>query len=279
MRSSGTIDSVRRLGVHDHLCWAYDDPADFRQATLEYLCEGLSIGQRILYVGSESAEQLRSHLAGIDGIDDLIDRGVAGVATIDDAYRRSAAGLTDQVAACAAATEAALAEGHTGLRVAAEGTALVRTASQREAFARYEHMVDRYTVDNPFSALCGYHAGELGPTALAEIACVHPLVRGEVAPFRLFAAPHAAAALAGEIDVTSVDLFRRTLGRTLLGERGERLVVDAADLSFVDHRGLLALDEHAREHAIAVVLQGAGPATARVADVLELGTVQVETPA
>ncbi|MEV8510062.1 MEDS domain-containing protein [Actinoplanes sp. NPDC051475] len=120
---------------YGHVCLAYDDPATFRTAARDFLAEGAAAGERVWYLASEPPH-------GWEFRPDLIRLGehYPEGAVIDPAR-----GLE----AYAAATCQALADGYAGLRVAAEVTPLVRTPAQLDAFARYEHVVDRYMRTHP----------------------------------------------------------------------------------------------------------------------------------
>lgn len=78
----------------------------------------------------------------------------------------------------------------------------------------------------PFSALCAHDRVGLGAAAVTQLACLHPAVTEGVAPFRLFATPDATAALAGELELFGVALFRGVVRRAGLtpaeGELGLR---------------------------------------------------------
>lgn len=60
MRTAGVVDSARGLLPHGHLCWAYQDRAEFQVRALEYMTDGIALGQWIEYVGSGSGEALRT---------------------------------------------------------------------------------------------------------------------------------------------------------------------------------------------------------------------------
>jgi hypothetical protein len=174
----------------------------------------------------------------------------------------------------AAACAAALADGFTGFRAAADCTALVRTPEQFEAFARYEHQIDRLMTTLPLSGLCGYRRAELDEDVLAQLACLHP--GGDPAPFRVHAAPDADMAVSGELDVTTVDLFATTLDRTDVPHASAELVVDATALTFTDHRNLLVLEHLAHRHDRSVVLRTGRRWPERLVAALELTRVRVE---
>jgi anti-anti-sigma factor len=185
---------------------------------------------------------------------------------------------TAQLQAYAAATEDAVASGFAGFRVAAEVTALVRTPEQLDAFARYEHLVERYMLGHPFTAMCGYDRVELGSSRVAQLACLHPQVHpASATPFRLHATPGATAALAGEIDMTDRELLIEALDRAEVWSAGTgEVVLDARELTFIDHQSLRLLAEEAERRGAAVVLRTRLRTAARLVELLGLHRLRVE---
>ncbi|MGH3996936.1 MAG: MEDS domain-containing protein, partial [Pseudonocardiaceae bacterium] len=283
----GVIEAVRGLGAHDHVCWAYDGHGEFRSRAVEFLADGLAQGQRLCYVASGDEAALWDDLWGDDhrgndlwGLgrwDEARRSGAIQVQSLEATYRRGAViEPVGQMQAYAAATEEALAAGFNGLRVAADVTPLVRTPEQLDAFAHYEHVVDRYSTSWPFSVMCAYVRAELGEETIAQVACMHPNANQGATPFWLHTSTHAAAALGGELDLASRCLFPLALDRAELRPTGGELVIDAQGLSFIDHRSLLALAEHARRRAATAVLRTSLPTVARIIKILDLKDVQVE---
>lgn len=156
-----------------------------------------------------------------------------------------------------------------------DATAVVRTPEQRAAFARFEYLIDRQMSIRPVTALCAYDVRELGSAAVAEMACLHPLASAGSTSFRLYADQSVAFALAGEIDLSCVELFGTTLGRTVPLSSGSELVVDGRGLEFIGPCGLLALDELGRREGVTVVLRTGLRSAARVVEVLDLTEVRV----
>jgi anti-anti-sigma regulatory factor len=152
----------------------------------------------------------------------------------------------------------------------------VQRPEQLEAFARYEHLVDRYMTVSPFSALCGYNRGDLGPDRVAQMACLHPVVNEGAAPFRLHASDRAAVALGGELDLSTVELFPLALERAQVRPTGGEIVVDAAGLTFVDHGNLVALDRYAQRSGATAVLRTRLHSAARIVEICRLTGVRVE---
>jgi len=246
---------------HDHVCLDYAGPAAFEAAAYDFLAAGRAAGEQVWLVAGWSPRDWDFEPV---------------VVPVSDHYPEGAAiEPAAGVAAYARATERAIAEGYTGLRVAADATPLVRTPVQLDAFARYEIQVDRYMRDHPFTAMCGYDRARLPDGTVEQLACLHP-VSG--APFRLIAAPpgRGDAALAGEVDETTRPLFLQALRRAELRPAGGELVLDAGELGFIDHNTLLHLDAHARELGATAVLRTRLSAAARLASLLELTALRVE---
>jgi hypothetical protein len=269
---------------HGHLCWGYWDRADFLARGIEFMLDGIRGGQRVEYVGSGSVEQLRDELLRVDGAGAALDPNAVRYASVRDFYRFSGhSGVVDPAASVAArisAAEEALAAGYTGSRAVVDATAVARTPQQREAFARLEHLIDRRMSAEPISGLCAYDLGELGRQAVAEMACLHPATSEGVAAFRLHADQGADLALAGEVDISCLDLFATTLARILpLSCVGRELAVDGRGLEFINHRGLLAIDRHAVANDRDLVLRSRSSVLVEVAGLLPLQAVRVEQAA
>jgi hypothetical protein len=248
---------------YGHVCLAYDTRDDLASHARDFLGAGAAAGERVVFIaGTPPAGPFPFP-----------------VATLGDTYRDGdVIDPVRQVAAYTAATEEAIAAGFTGLRVVADATPLVRTPAQLDAFARYEYRVDRYMRDHPFAAMCAYHRAELGADVVAQLACLHAESNAAV-PFRLHACPPAdgCASLAGELDLSAEELLTATLERADLTPAGDEVVLEAHGLTFADHRSLVRLSEYADDHDTTVVLRGAAPATGRLAALLDLPRLRVET--
>lgn len=93
------------------------------------------------------------------------------------------------------------------------------------------------------------------------------------APFlvagRLYADQAVDLALAGEIDITGLELFATALSRVLpLSSPGSELVVDGRALEFINYRGLLAMDCHAAANDRHVTLRSNSSVLVDVAGLL-----------
>lgn len=267
---------ARGLGPHDHVCWSYDDPAEFRSRVREFLAEGLALGHRVCYAGTGPVSRLAEDLDGIVDRDAARRRGDLRVASLDDLG--SVADPRAWLRTYARATEAALADGYRGLRIAADVTGLRRSPGRIDSLARFEHLADSYMVVQPLSALCGYDRRQVDPSALSLLSALHPTANENRAGFRLHASARGGccATLGGELDLASVDLFPDALRHADPVPVRGRLVLDAATLDFIDHRNLITLAKHGRRRAAAVVLRAPRPGPASVVEVLKLEDIRVE---
>ena len=280
VRLCGVTETARGFGPHDHLCWACDEPREFQSRALEFLADGLTQGQRVLYLADRDTAALRDELRDLDQTNGGRRRDAVQIESLGD--RHAIGSVVDpigEVRGFAAVTKDALAAGFTGRRVAADATPRVRTPEQLDAWACCEHLIDRCMMALPFSALCAYNRDELGAETIAQIACLHPTVNSGAASFRLYSAPGAAAALSGELDITTLDLFATALRRADLRPTDGELVIDATYLDFIDHRSLLVLAAHARRcDATAVLRTGFANIAARMVEILQIKDVRVGVP-
>lgn len=247
MRRHGSVPTASGLGLHGHGCWTYSDDAEFTGGVLDFLADGLELGQRLLYVGAGGVVKLRRELRDLPGLEDLLGDGTLRIMPLEAIYEMGRPiDAMAQLTMYAAATETALADGFTGLRVAADVTPLVTDRALWPEHTRWETIADRYMAKNPMAALCCYDRRELPDEILADLSCVHRSCNApaQVAPFRLYAGRDGLS-LAGEVDCFSADSLRRLL-RLASPPRGD-LILELDELEFIDHHGLLALADHARE--------------------------------
>lgn len=272
MRGHGCIDAASGLGTDAHACWAFDQDDEFTKASLEYLTDGLRAGQRLAYVGDETVAEQRERLAPLGDVGAMIDTGALQLFELTDLYAVGEPVDADtQLATYIAATDAALADGYTGLRVAAQVTDLVSEPHTRDAHVRWESIADRFGSTYPLSALCGYRRSAVPEPLLADLAAVHPATNlpVETVPFHLYA-ESGDLALAGEVDLFSAEDLDRVL--ELACHSGDRISLDLGRLDFIDHRGFEILITHVRRLAAAgeCSVQNRPLVVERLCDLLEL---------
>ncbi|TVT17286.1 MEDS domain-containing protein [Amycolatopsis acidiphila] len=277
MRISGVTRAADGFGPHDHVCWAYDEGADFRGRAAEFLADGVAQGLRTSLIAPGDPEQLRAGLRRSGVLADALRDGSLTVQSVEGVY--GAEDVVDpetQAGVYAAATGAALADGFRGYRIVAEATALVRTPEQLAQFTRYEHRVDRLMAERPFSAMCAYHRPSLGAEAVALLASLHPASSPGTSPFRLHTASDGTLTLSGELDHLTARTFPLALERAEPAGQSGELVIDGTGLEFVDHRNLYALADLAAREELTVVLRTAWPGARRLVELLGIEGVTVE---
>jgi len=264
----GCIDAASGLGADGHACWGFDHPDEFVDASLEYLTDGLRHGQRLAYIGSEPVAEQRERLDPLGDVGRMVDTGALLLFELSDLYRiGEPVDAEAQIAAYSAAADAALADGYTGLRVAAQATDLVAEPQTWDAHVRWESAADRVLSPKSLSAFCGYQRSSLPSQLLADLAAIHPAandVAGSV-PFHLFG-EDGGLALTGEIDFFSSESFDRALGFAC-GADGP-VSLDLGELGFIDHYGLEALAAHTSRGNCTV--HNAPPIVDRLRDLLAL---------
>jgi anti-anti-sigma regulatory factor len=276
VRGDDLIDHVGGSGSRDHVCWAYDEHEDFTAVARQFLADGYMSGKRLMYCGPVGVDELRSHL---DGLEDLIPtpcQDTVLVVPISGTYAGDdVVDAVRQREAFARATDEALAAGFTGLRVVADVSTLVRTPEQVDAFARWEHMIDRYMSTHQFSAICAFDRRLVSGETVAAMSCLHPSAN-TATMFRLYAVDEQRTALTGEVDAAVTDLLSTTLDRIDVEVHDGELVVDAHGLAFIDHRGLSALCEYADALGVTVVLRRPNQGAARLIEMLGMVSVRAE---
>lgn len=233
-------------GLSDHACWAFSSDSERVAALAGWLGDGLCSGQRALYVADRSDEELLADVGTVPGFASALDRGALVVMPASAAY--DLGGSIDpvaQLARYAAALDEAIADGYSGLRVAADLTPLVADRARRGAHLRWEQFADRYITDHPLAPLCLYDGRRISD--LEAIVCAHPLHGPNAVPFALYATTPTSAAFEGEADAMSSTVLVELLAGLPATDR----VVDLSRLSFIDGRaaGLLHAELVARRAA------------------------------
>lgn len=283
MRPHGVIDSASNVVAFGHMGWGFRDRAEFLTCADEYIADGLRQNQLVAYVGEASVSELRAELAGMPRLTGSPDLDQIDVRSAADYYPfQPGTDILDAETAVSrylAAADDAVARGFSGFRAVVDVTSVARTVAQREALSRLEFLVDQQMARRPFSALCAYNFTELG-SAARELVCLHPFVSARSTSFQLFADPSADVlfALTGELDASNRHVFAATLDRIWPTPASTTLRVDATELSFIDHRSLMALDDVARRHQQLVELHTEQSVASRLIDLLALSAVRVVNP-
>lgn len=275
-RTHGVVESAAGLIPFGHLGWGFKDRAEFLARAAEYIADGLAQRQWVEYVGEGPVEKLRAELTGLSGLADLCDVKVStaaefyGIAPGADTVDPDVA-----VAIRCNAVGTAIEAGYTGFRAIVDATSVSRSPEQRDAFARFEFLIDQKMAELPVSALCAYDVSQLDDDA-SSLVCLHPFVDDAAPSFRLYAEPGASFAVNGEIDAAQVHAFAAALRRIWPLLTGSEIVVDASNLDFIGHAELLELDRIAAANDRRVILRDPQGVVARLVSLLEPGNVRID---
>lgn len=273
VRPHGRVVDVPDPGPTDHVCWVYDDAADLDTAAARFLEGGLARGERVLVVGDGMIEALNRNTLPFGGTDALVATGALEVLDLGSAYIGAAQFTPEQqLAFYEAATRRAHEDGFTGLRVAAEISALAAAPESRADLVRWEHLADDLVArGSGFTAMCAYR-GDLGAEALADIATVHALVRGPEGfpPFQVF---HDAdrVILTGSVDTFSAPRLDRILADSPASRPST--VLDLGRVDFLDVAGCRVLARWASSLGRPLHVTGASRLVQRMWHLLGLQTV------
>jgi ABC-type transporter Mla MlaB component len=246
VRRHGCIDSPTGLGADGHACWAFERSEEFVGAALDFFADGLRANRRLVYLSGEPVAQQRERLDPLGDVGAMIDQGRLHLLELEQLYRLGEPVDPDaQVALFGAATQAAHADGFSGVCLATQSTDMVAEPRTWEAHLRLESRADRLASSTGFSALCGYQRDRLPAELLADLAAVHPTANSfpEATHFHLFG-KDGGLALSGAIDRFSTPTLIRVLEYAHIS--GEPTTLDLEALDFIDHHGLEALAAHTR---------------------------------
>jgi hypothetical protein len=184
MRSHGIRFECLKLRPHDHVGWVFSGQAEFDALVGPFLAEGVDRGERLMYVAADPAPAAAARLRSALGQD------AVQVASIAEVY--GASGIVDaaaQRATFAAALADAIADGYSGIRVAADNTPMVTDNQRMAAWVRWEIIADRFMSENPVTGLCAFDGNKVDVNQLRHLAMLHPLFPADrpVPQFRLFA--------------------------------------------------------------------------------------------
>lgn len=278
VRSCGDPSEARGFGRHDHACLSYSSLDAVDRVLGTFVRDGLADGLRVVYAADEPlTEAVRRVERWVPEARSHVSRRALQVQAAADTYGAGAAIDPEaQVAIYAEATRRALDDGLAGLRVVADVTPFLADGRRLRAFARYEHLADRHMATQPMSAICLCDRTRVDAEAIAQLACRHPLHRRADAAFGLHATRDGLA-LHGELDMSTLELLDGALADAAEPLRGSTLALDGRALRFLDHRSLRAVERYGEMCGGTIVLRGAPPVVQRLAELVALEHVVLET--
>ena len=149
-----------------HLGWVFSGGPRFESAATTFLAEGAARGERRMFLADNPVvEQWPKH---------LVDRGELVIASVTEIYGpdRMVVAASQRETFATALVEA-LAEGYTGIRVAADNSSLVDTPERLQAWLAWEEVADHFMAENPVTGLCAFDRARVGSTTLSDVMGTH----------------------------------------------------------------------------------------------------------
>jgi hypothetical protein len=183
MRHRGTCFELIGMQPRDHVAWVFDGPEQFCELVRPFLAEGAARAELLMLVGEDPDPT---------AVGDLVEScpdGAFQVASVSEVY--GSTGIVDpnaQRATFSGVLSEAMAEGFSGIRVAADNSSLVLDEERLSAWMDWECVADRFMSENPVTGLCAFDRSRVDMSQLRDLAALHPLVSA-TAPtplFRLF---------------------------------------------------------------------------------------------
>jgi hypothetical protein len=234
MRQSGICLEIIGMRPHDHIGWVYDGPREFEMLARRFLAEGVSRYERLMYIADDPDP------TGMADLIDLVEGRPVQVVSVGEVYGTS--GVVEplvQKATFAAVLAEARVAGYTGIRVAADNSALVLDEERRAAWMHWECVADKFMSENPVTGLCAFDRRRVAVDHLRHLASLHPLT-STTAPtpqYRLFVDDEALS-IHGIVDTFAVRAITRTL--SALPEKTP-LIIDLDEVTLMSRRVLTQL--------------------------------------
>ncbi len=267
MGSAGVTSTAH--GVADHVCQVFDSSHDLVEHAVPFLAAGLPLRQHLVVVApTRQLDAARRLVADATGSSHR--SAPADVVPLEDVYGTGPVDVRRTLDRFRWVLTRAMDAGASGLRALCLVTDATLDPAQRRAFAAWEHVSGAWQSSLPVAVTCAYDRRVLGDAAVTEFTCLHPhVVGGEPPPFRLYSR-RGHLVLDGEIDTFAAPALQRAAS-VVRPWPGERLVIDARGLTFVNHRGLQALVETLARPAGGLTLLGTRAVPAMLRETLGIG--------
>jgi signal transduction histidine kinase len=173
------IESLEQLGPHDHFCSIYENPEEHYAVAIPFMRMGLDRGEKCIYIADDGTvgdvrEAMKS--AGIN-IDRATESNALVLATKEQAYLKRGSFDPDWMFSFwKEATDSAMSEGFSALRVTGETEWVVRGGRGLERWMEYESRLTHALSENNCSALCQYNRHCFPPQVILDVIRTHPVV-------------------------------------------------------------------------------------------------------
>jgi signal transduction histidine kinase len=173
------IESLEQLGPHDHFCSIYENPEEHYAVAIPFMRMGLDRGEKCVYIADDGTlgdVRQAMHLGGIN-VDRATESNALVLATKEQAYLKRGSFDPDWMFSFwREATDSAMSEGFSALRVTGETEWVVRGGRGLERWMEYESRLTHALSENNCSALCQYNRHCFPPEVILDVIRTHPVV-------------------------------------------------------------------------------------------------------
>lgn len=177
MTTHWILRPIAEVKLGDHLCCLYQTEAEHRAVLAPFLVQGLTQGQKVLYIvdAHTHTDILNYVRAGGLEVEPYLASGQLTILTADQTYLRDGRFDPDRmVDLVRAMTGRALAEGYTALRVTGEMTWTLRGLPDTAPLLEYEAKIEKFLSGSACLAMCQYDRRCFEPALLLDIFTAHP---------------------------------------------------------------------------------------------------------
>ncbi len=177
--TTGLLEAIQLLDVHDHLCLIYETQEEQFSAVIPFIHIGLERGEKCIYIVDENTAEAVLHTMENYGIDvgSATASGQLIIANKKTAYLLH--GFFDpdlMIQFLKENTELALKEGYTALRATGEMTWMLGGEPGVERLMEYEAKLNYFFPEYKALAICQYNVNKFHPEILKEVIETHPKV-------------------------------------------------------------------------------------------------------
>lgn len=254
------------LGVHDHVAWCGDGTQPLYDVAVSVFSRAAKRDELMVFVSDDPD---RHRLAGLEGVEDLIARGTLQLHSVTETYGQ-ALDPSAQRSLFEGLLDGALADGHTGISVVADNSALA--AGSDDEFASWldwEATADALQASRPVGGVCYFDRRRVPSGRMADLAVMHPVLSAdfEAPSFQIFVDGDAFRVV-GALDYFCIEQLRRIVRSA---PTVTTRTLDISEAEFIHHSALWALNDlAAQQHRIS--LYGATDIVRRVWSLLDLAS-------
>ncbi|HAV10347.1 MAG TPA: hypothetical protein DCX22_01855 [Dehalococcoidia bacterium] len=192
---SSIDEGIASFKLHDHICFLYESPDEWRKTIVEFIAAGLERGERCFYIHDiHTPEQIKNYLsdAGIN-VEQAEKSNLLVFLEEAELYTQEGIFEPDRVITkLINETQKAILDGHSGIRVTSEMSWAVHGYTGSEKIIDYESKLNRdFLPQYSCIILCQYARAQFDAAIIKDLITTHPLLiyNGHVYQNRYYVPP------------------------------------------------------------------------------------------